>query len=438
MMLKKFTGCFILCVCLFWQASSQSVPRLKALADTLYEASQYAEAIKFYDKIISIDKKAYESQFKLGMSYYRTLQYDDARKQFNKIIKANVGDYIHRSTYYLGNIYKLSSQFEEADSIFSHLITQPNVNNTLLNLTRKQKEGCLLALRQKANNRGFTIEELEDVNSKFHDFGATVNRQEQTVVLVTTRNLTKKQYAALQYEGLLPDLIQYEYRNDKWRSASSKTDFNKLNSQWSEGSGSFTKDGKSFYFTSCRSNNGGDCKIMKSSLEDGKWSEPIALNEFINLPGSENKQPSITQNGDTLFFSSDRPGGLGGSDIWMSLKGLKENSWTPAINMGDAINTPSNEITPYYSSAFECLIFSSDGHVGYGGYDLFAAKGESFFEPQLYNLGDPFNSPLDDTYFNITDSLGFIASNRKNRKNLNLYSFHVKDEKALHLTIDIR
>lgn len=112
----------------------------------------------------------------------------------------------------------------------------------------------------------------------------------------------------------------------------------------------------------------------------------------------------------------------------MSLRGLEPESWGPAINMGDVINSAEDDISPYYSSAFGCLIFSSNGHVGYGGFDIYAAKGESFFEPELFNLSSPFNSPLDDTYFNISDSIGFLASNREDRRILNLYSFRVSGE----------
>ncbi|XOV91693.1 MAG: OmpA family protein [Bacteroidota bacterium] len=174
---------------------------------------------------------------------------------------------------------------------------------------------------------------------------------------------------------------------------------------------------------------------MVSYLEDGEWTSPEPLNEYINEPGSENKQPFVTKGGDTLFFSSNRPGGLGGSDIWMSLKGLEAESWTPAINMGAVINSPEEEISPYYSSANNSLLFASDGHVGYGGFDIYLAKGVSFFEPEIYNLGSPFNSTLDDTYFMISDSVGFLASNRNEQnKILNIYTFDIGDE-ALFLSL---
>jgi len=99
------------------------------------------------------------------------------------------------------------------------------------------------------------------------------------------------------------------------------------------------------------------------------------------------------------------------------------------------INSPEEEISPYFSSAFNCLIFSSDGHVGYGGYDIYLAKGESFYEPEIYNLGYPFNSTIDDTYFMICDSVGFLSSNRgEGHRILNIYSFEIGDE-ALFLSL---
>jgi len=420
---------FIISNLLAMSAFGQAVPQLKAIADQHYDAAQYTEAIEFYEKIIKLDKKDNQSKYRLAQSFYRTLKHNRARRSFLNVINAEPNEYQHSSIYYYGTILKLESEFAEADSVFGYLITQPDVPDDLLELAQKQKEGCQLAINVKKQNRGFVIDELKDLNSRFHDFGAVVNQPEQTLVFVTTRNLQSKQFEGLQYDGLLPDLIQFEQRNKNWRNASTNQRFNSLNTEWSEGSGSFTNDGKSFYFTSCRSNDGSDCKVMRSNLVNGKWGRPTPLNEYINPEGFESKHPYITPMGDTLFFVSDREGGYGGSDIWMSLRGFDEGSWVPAINLGDAINTASNEITPYWSSAFNCLIFASDGHVGYGGYDLFAAKGESFFEPEIYSLGDPFNSAHDDLYFSISDSVGFVSSNRNDKKHLNLYSFKVSDER---------
>lgn len=411
--------------------SAQSVPKLIRIADELYEAARYIDATEFYDKISGIDKQNYQARFRLGFCYNKTLKYDEAKDVFLELgaITDTANTFQATALYHYGNLLKLESRFEEADSVYSNLISLQSANPGLINSSRKQKEGCRLALRQKQADKGYSVRLLEEINSKFHDYGATVNPSNKQLVFASTRNLPGVQYEGSQFDGVLPDLVAYESRNDRWRISSSDQKFGNLNTKWSEGSGSFTKDGSTFYFYTCRGANGSECGIVVSYLADDTWSDPVLLNKYINEPGAENKQPTISTAGDTLFFSSDRPGGIGGSDIWMSLKGLELESWTPAINMGDVINSSDNDITPYFSSAFNCLLFASNGHVGYGGYDIYAAKGESFFEPEVYNLGFPFNSTLDDTYFAISDTVGFIASNREDHKNLNLYSFDLQNER---------
>ena len=409
---------------------SQSIPRLLKIADDFYQSARYNDAIEAYDKIVGIDKSNHFARFRLANCYDRTGNYEKAKETYIRLSNTPNHEYRARSLYSYANFLKQENQFKEADSLYVFLIAMPDAEPDLIELSRKQREGCQLALRQDKVDRGYTIRAMDGINSKSHDFGATLNPSNGYLVMATTSNLPGVQYPGVQNEGFLADLAAYENRGgDRWRLSFSDQKFSNLNTKWAEGSGSFTRDGKTFYFRSCWDDAGAECGIMVSYLEDGKWTKPVQLNEYINEPGSQNKQPAISVTGDTLFFVSDRTGGVGGSDIWMSLRGLEKDAWTPAINMGAVINTPENEITPFYSSAFECLLFASEGHVGYGGFDMYAAKGESFFEPQIYNLGDPFNSTWDDVYFNISDSVGFVATNREDQKNLNLYQFVVSDEK---------
>ena len=414
----------------FQAAFPQSVPKLLEYAEEMYSSHRYFEAIEFYEKIVGLDKTNHEVRYRLANCYQETLQYTKAKKEFE--ILGTTPDHPFRawSLFYFANLLMHESEFAVADSILHDLVSMPDASPELVDLSGKHREGCQLALRQRKENKGFTIEEMADINSRFHDFGAIINPSNDHLVFATTRKVPGVQYDGTQFEGLLPDLVTYERRrNGRWSIASSSQRFGKFNTQWAEGSGSFTTDGTRFYFTSCHGVGGSDCSIQVSKLVDNVWTDPVVLNEYINEPGSENKQPFISSKGDTLFFSSDRPGGFGGSDIWMSLSGLEADSWSPAINLGNTINSVENEISPYFSAAYNCLLFASDGHVGYGGFDIYAAKGESFFEPNVYNLGAPFNSSWDDTYFNISDSLGFLSSNRKDGKILNLYQFKVSGER---------
>ena len=427
-MRKVFLALTILSLSFF--SYGQSIPRLLKIADKFYQSARYEDAIETYDKIIGIDKNNHFARFRLALCYDRTGDTEDSKETYLELSNIPGHEYRARALYSYANYIKQENRFLEADSLYVALISMPDAEPYLIELSRKQSEGCQLALRQDKVDRGYTILEMEGINSKSHDFGATVNPSNGHLVLATTRNLPGVQYPGVQKEGFLPDLATYENRGEnRWRLSFSDQKFGDLNTKWAEGSGSFTSDGNTFYFRTCLDENGSDCGIVVSYLEDGKWTKPILLNDYINEEGSINKQPAISVTGDTLFFISDRTGGVGGSDIWMSLRGLEKDAWTPAINMGAVINTPENEITPYFSSAFQCLLFASEGHVGYGGFDLYAAKGESFFEPQIYNLGNPFNSTWDDVYFNISDSVGYVATNRQDHKLLNLFQFSVSNEK---------
>ncbi|WP_162555844.1 OmpA family protein [Reichenbachiella versicolor] len=420
----------LICWLLVGQAFGQSVPQLLKSADKQFENNRFLDAIPYYDKVYGIDKKNAYAGYQLALCYEKTLQYKDAMKKYKKLSETTTGEYQTKSIYKYATLNKLESNFEIADSIYQELAKISTIEPALLELANRQREGCLIAMREKEQNRNFEVRYIKKLNDNFHDFGATENPVNGHVVFATTRNLSGEQYVGSQFSGLLPDMMMFEKKkNGSYSNISNKQRFDKLNTKWSEGSGCFNQDGNRFYFTSCENEGNTGCRIMVSVLENEKWKKAKPLNAYINEKDSENKQPSLSVTGDTLFFSSNRPGGFGGSDIWMSLRGDSIDAWTPAINMGDIINTPENEISPYYSSAHESLLFSSNGHVGYGGYDIYGAKGASFFKPDLFNVGYPFNSTWDDTYFNISDSTGYLSSNRKDKEVLNLYDFHVPDEK---------
>ncbi|MEP2026360.1 MAG: OmpA family protein [Reichenbachiella sp.] len=410
---------------------AQSIPKILELGDEQFENNRFLEAIPYYEKVYAVNKRNYYAGYQLAICYEQTLQFEKAEQTFKTISEAPEHEYQTKSIYKYATLNKRNSHFDLADSIYLELAKMPNVEPSLLELANQQREGCLLAKREQEQNRNFKTELIKKLNSNFHDYGATENPANGNIVFATSRNLSGEQYKGSQFSGLLPDMMMYEMKgNGNYSNISGRQKFNKLNTKWSEGSGVFNAQGDKFYYTSCENDQGNaGCKIKFSQLKDDKWSNPMVLNDFINEANSENKHPSLSVSGDTLFFSSDRPGGHGGSDIWMSLRGDEGETWLPAINMGKVINTPENEITPYYSSPHGSLIFSSNGHVGYGGYDIYGAKGNSFFSPDLFNIGFPFNSTWDDTYFFIGDSIGYLSSNKENKEVLDLYKYSVPDEK---------
>ena len=174
------------------------------------------------------------------------------------------------------------------------------------------------------------------------------------------------------------------------------------------------------YFTYCSPDDFSEipCEIYVSHYNKGKWQKAKKVGGDINIDGFSSTHPAVGILPDStavLFFSSDRPGGLGGMDIWYSV--IKQGkSPSASINLGTPVNTPGNEITPFYDNNGRRLYFSSDWHLGYGGYDVFSSRGmlDGWSEP--LNLGRTLNSSANDMYFTVNGDIpnsGYLTSNRR-------------------------
>ncbi len=172
-----------------------------------------------------------------------------------------------------------------------------------------------------------------------------------------------------------------------------------------QGGCSISIDNKSLYFAMMRQEGGlqPNCDLYVSDFNGAEWSEIRKLSPKVNDPKYWDSQPTIAADGLTLYFASDRPGGYGGIDLYVTRKDPKTGQWSLPQNLGPNINTPGDEKTPFIHSDSETLYFSSNGHFGFGGYDIFYArkneKGE-WAEPE--NIGSPINSNSDDTGFLVS------------------------------------
>ncbi|MBP3763813.1 MAG: PD40 domain-containing protein [Bacteroidales bacterium] len=164
-----------------------------------------------------------------------------------------------------------------------------------------------------------------------------------------------------------------------------------LNSNGNEGAQTISHDGRVVIFTACgRSGEPTGCDIYMSVRQGGRWGKPRNLGAPVNSVHWESF-PSLSIDGYTLYFVSNRPGGYGGTDIWCST--LEEGRWSEPRNLGPEINTPGNETAPYIHFDDKTLYFASDGHIGMGGMDLFRAKRTSDSTwGEVKNLGYPINT----------------------------------------------
>ena len=173
-----------------------------------------------------------------------------------------------------------------------------------------------------------------------------------------------------------------------------------INSENNEGSISFSSDRKTMIFSFCTSSfKGQSCDLYFSNKNNGIWENPKKLNDNINSEYWES-HPSLSSDGNYLFFSSNRPGGFGGKDIWLSKK--NGNNWGKAKNLGDSVNTMNNEIAPFLHENMIDFYFSSNGRKSFGGYDIYHGLFDKNFIKNISNFGYPINNHFNQSSINIS------------------------------------
>ena len=180
--------------------------------------------------------------------------------------------------------------------------------------------------------------------------------------------------------------------------------------------------------------------LYYSEYDGFEWSTPKPLPGKINRNDSWESQPSLSSDGRVLFFASDRPGGYGGSDIWYSTR-KSDGSWNDPVNMGATINTAKNERSPFLHTDSKTLYFSSNGHDGLGGQDIFYSKmndKKQWTEPK--NIGYPINTENDevDFFVSLDGKTGYFSSNNYGDKDWNIYEFELYEEARPHTMVIVK
>lgn len=164
-------------------------------------------------------------------------------------------------------------------------------------------------------------------------------------------------------------------------------------------------DNKRLYFSMTRNEGGAqqNCDIYVSEYMNDEWRQIKKLSANVNHPIYWDSQPTVSADGNTIYFASDRPGGYGGIDIYSTQRDVKTGEWGVPKNAGPRVNTRGDEKTPFIHSDSETLYFSSDGHFGFGGYDIFFIRKNDKKEwLEAENIGSPINTEADDTGFFVS------------------------------------
>lgn len=399
----------------FSQKSSKEIK-----GDKYFDLLNYSKAIDKYEKLDSSTIST-DGLRKLAESYRLTFQTDDAERTYANLVKKS--DVQPQDFYYYAYTLKENKKYLESNKWMDKFQATSSTNDLRVN---SHKTGAANINALLVDNGQFTIKNL-DLNSPQEDFGTSFYKDE--VVFASSREgakPVKRKWAG----NDLPFLDVYKADRDLDNNELSDIKrFSKLtNKKYHEGPASFAKDGNFMAFTRNSYTGKSSDGTIKFQLffsekdEDGKWGEakPFHKNSEEYSVG----HPSLSADGNIMYFASDMPGGYGMADVYKVTR-TSDGSWGEPANLGSEINTEGNDMFPFYHEGQELLFLASDGHSGLGGLDIFVSPDQGGFS-KLQNLGVPINSNMDDFAFLADSELksGYISSNREGGKgDDDLYSF---------------
>ncbi|XOV94690.1 MAG: carboxypeptidase regulatory-like domain-containing protein [Bacteroidota bacterium] len=422
----------------------QTVQLLIQNADKYAELNQHPEAIKIYKAVLEdMDPNNISAQYKIAESYRAIKDYEMAEGYYQKVKRRNDGRFLLAGFYY-ALMRKLNGDYNEALEEFEAFMAllkereqhEDDRFRYYYEQARIEREGSLIAL----NEISITQPEHQfsilpsPVNSELMDSAPAIYLNDSTLVVTTGRGKSR----GTAFGEPWNNLFRYSKVGDKWEQIKDRDGWDIVNDNFEDAAGVFNTEKNKLYFTRCEpvGDNEIPCKVYVSKLIGGEWSEPQELNFNINSRGSNSRQAFITYSGDSLFFCSDRDGGYGEYDIYLSTKYGDEN-WGPPQNLGSQINTPFTESSPFYDHIDQSLFFSSTGHRGFGGYDIYMAHGTSFDKAEIYNVGKPFNSNGDDLFWFLGKNKGYLSSNRDGGAGkMDIYGFIVSTENEIVTEIE--
>lgn len=379
------------------------------------------KAIALCGKILKRDS-GYVDAYLLLSDIYNKRQ--DVQKEIFSLRKAAALTDRPLILFRLGEAFYSQGDYSKALPNYQKYLYRKEAGSQRYQDVKRKTESCIFAIEAIKNPVDFEPERLPDaVNSDFDEYWPSLTVDGQKLVITRRVN----------YPGQLPqeDFFVSEYGSSGWTKAEALTE---LNTPFNEGAHSISADGKILFFTACNQRNGfGSCDIYYSFRKNGKWTRPVNAGKTLNTKYWE-AQPSLSSDGRTIYFTSNRNGGKGKKDIWRArLKGRTDNGlleWYKPVNLGDSINTSGNETSPFIHASKKTFYFASDYHTGMGSFDLFLSRISDdtiFSKPQ--NLGYPVNTFNDEQgiFVNTSGNKAYYSSERDEKSGLDIFSFQLDE-----------
>ena len=359
-----------------------------------YEYVELDRAAELFEESILHDKRFFEAYMMLGEVKLKQRRFAEATSAYRSAVK--IDSLFYKPVFFsLATAEMMSGEYARALEHFNVYLGQKGMSEKNRVIAEKNLKNCEFAVIAMKNPVQFNPESIgSSINTPDDEYWPSITADGLTLMF-TRQGKQPDRTEIIRGTGNSQEDFYLSFFTDTGWQEAVNAGF-PLNTSQNEGAQTLSSNGTYMFFTACDRPSGlGSCDIYSSVFSDGKWSEPESLKWPVNTNSWES-QPSISADGRFLIFSSSRPGGSGGKDLWYSVLNDK-NTWQLPVNMGNAINTPGDEMSPFIHFDGKTLYFASDGRVGMGGFDLFITRMNSdstWSEPG--NLGYPINTYNDE------------------------------------------
>ena len=405
-------------------------------AQVSFDARKDDEAIELLQKSIKIDPNFIEAHMFLAEVFGENKKYKEALEEAKTA--TSISPDFFKSAYYSMGFWALKLQlYDESEKNFNHFLAYKGISaeaksNATLGL--KSAQFARVAIKNPVSFNPLNMG--KQVNSAENDYLPAITADEQT--LVYTRLIPKDPNGSqTDMRNKSEDFYSCKKTNNEWSKAINIGP--PINTIGNEGAQCISADGQTLVFTACKEYEGypggrkgfGSCDLfIAKKMANGGWGAPENIGKPINTEYWDS-QPSMSSDGQTIYFVSNRAGGQGGTDIWKCTKN-EAGKWANLVNLGDSVNSPENEESPYIHPDNKTLYFSSEGWPGMGNKDLFLSrikKDGKFSTPM--NLGFPINTGESerDLIVSANAKTAYFSSERPGGNGgLDLYSFELYKE----------
>jgi len=412
--------CFVLLISLKgYSQAKYSITNKAAIrnyerAGSYLDLNNFSEAKAELNQALNEDGDFIEAYMLLADVYRVTFEYKNAINNYRKAYQLNP-DFAPERYFYLANCELKMGNYKEAITNFNNYLAKGNPKEERQTLTDKYLKDCNFALDAITHPVAFKPVNLgPNINTNQQEYMASLTTDENSIIFTRQINNNEDFYRSFK--------IDTSWTKAEYLSSNINT------TSYNEGAQCISPDGQFLFFTGCNRPEGlGRCDIYVSQREGNGWSKPVNLGYPVNTKGWES-QPSISSDGRTLYFVSDRADGFGSYDIWKSNLG-DGGKWGNPVNLGANINTKYDEQSPFIHPDNETFYFSSDGWVGMGDKDIFISRADSTGEwGTAINLGFPINTYGEERglTINANGTKAYFSSNNFNGYGgFDIYSFNI-------------